>query len=158
MTALDEKAAEAVFQKYKHVKPRLNRAAIGLICSEYEAAKPSEQVGGQKFERYEDAWELTKSIVAEQGHYKDGEPDFLTDCYIVYNGMCDFLISQRKSSHDLKVLEEVRELVLWIDEYINTYCILIYPKKTLSAVTPEEAIRAKLTKALAKLDELMGKK
>lgn len=43
MTALDEKAAEAVFQKYKHVKPRLNRAAIGLICSEYEAAKPSEQ-------------------------------------------------------------------------------------------------------------------
>jgi hypothetical protein len=35
----DEKAAEAVFQKYKHVRPRLNRAAIGLLCSEYEAAK-----------------------------------------------------------------------------------------------------------------------
>lgn len=29
-------AAEAVFQQFKYVKPRLNRGAIGLICQAYE--------------------------------------------------------------------------------------------------------------------------
>lgn len=32
---LDEAAVEEVFQHFKHVKPRLNRAAIGLICDTY---------------------------------------------------------------------------------------------------------------------------
>jgi hypothetical protein len=36
---VDDKAAEAVYQRFKHVKPRLNRAAIKLICEAYEAAK-----------------------------------------------------------------------------------------------------------------------
>lgn len=41
--SIDEKAADAVFRQFKHVKPRLNRAAIGLLCSTYEAAKSAAQ-------------------------------------------------------------------------------------------------------------------
>lgn len=37
----DVVAAEDVFQQFKHVKPRLNKAAIALICETYESAKKS---------------------------------------------------------------------------------------------------------------------
>ena len=40
----DEKAAESVFQQFKHVKPRLNKAAIELLCTAYEAAKSEQPV------------------------------------------------------------------------------------------------------------------
>lgn len=41
--SVDKKAAEIVFQQFKHVRPRLNRAAIELLCETYEAAKSPEQ-------------------------------------------------------------------------------------------------------------------
>jgi hypothetical protein len=55
-----------------------------------------------------------------------------------------------------KDMDAIGDKVKWIDEYINTYCILIHPKKTMSAITPEEQIRAKLAEALALADKWRG--
>jgi hypothetical protein len=49
---VDKNAAESVFQQFKHVRPRLNRAAVELLCSAYEAAKAPVMPGeGQSVDR-----------------------------------------------------------------------------------------------------------
>lgn len=55
-----------------------------------------------------------------------------------------------------KDMDAIGDKVKWINEYINTYCILIHPKKTMSAITPEEQIRAKLSEVLALADKWRG--
>lgn len=79
---IDEKAAEVVFQKFKHVRPRLNRAAIGLLCAEYEAAKQT--VGWQPIETAPRdgsvfiGWEPQTEYQKEGGYAEQGNYDLCT--------------------------------------------------------------------------------
>lgn len=65
-----------------------------------------------------------------------------------YKNIGKVVIPKDLAGEHTEALRVALEALWWVDEYISAYCILIHPKKTLSAITPEEAIRGKLKQAL----------